>query len=119
MLSGIAAVALLVLAVAITFRLNMGVIRSGWPVMLWRITMFGAFLTLVLVAITPLVHRRPFVIVVAGPIGALGVMAFVLAIGTASASVAGLVLTLPAVIVCLAIAGVCTALFHNQVSRYE
>lgn len=119
MLSGIAATGLVIVAIAITWRLNMWDIRSGWPVILWRVTMFGAFLTLGLVVITPVVRRRWFGRVVAGLIATLGVMVLVLAIGTASASVAGLVITLPVVIVCLALAAVFTTMFVGHSSRYR
>ncbi len=118
LLSGIAAVALVLLAVAITSRVNMWDIRSGWPVALWRVTMFGSFLTLGLAVITPLVRRRWFGTVVAVLIAALGALAFVLAIGTASASVAGLVLTLPIVILLLGLAAAVGSVFHTHIRRY-
>ena len=119
LLSGIAAVGLVLLAVAITSRVNMWDIRSGWPVALWRVTMLGALVTLGLVMITPLVRRRWFGTVVAGHVTALGVMAFVLAIGTSSASVAGLVLTLPIVILLLGLAAVLITTFIGQTRQYR
>jgi hypothetical protein len=118
-LSGIAATGLVILAIAITYRLNMWDIRSGWPVTLWRAAMFGTFLTLGLTLITPLLRRRWLGMLVTGIVAALGVLTLVLAIGTASGSVAGLVFTLPAVIACLGLAAVLTTIFIGQSNRYR
>lgn len=118
LLTGIAAVGFVIAAVAVTFRLNMGDIRSGWPVTLWRVTMFGLFLSIVLALIVPILRRKWFGTVLTGLIAVLALMTLGLAIGTASESIAGLVLTLPTVIVLLGLAGVLAMVFHSHISRY-
>lgn len=119
LLTGIAAIGFVIAAVALTFRLNMGDIRTGWQIDLWRVVMFGALLTLGMILVVPLARRRWFGAVVTGLIAVLALLTLVLAFGTTSASVAGLVLTLPLVFVALGLAAACTALFFAQTSRYD